>query len=69
MGTREVLYYLFSPTDLVCPDEAGLTKLKLLVQLIFLSHTVLVLGLQRSNAILHCFQLLFGIIQDPLGCS
>lgn len=68
MGTHGVSY-LFPSPDLVRSDEAGLTQLILLVQLFFLSQTVLVLGLQRGNAALHCCQLIFCIIQDALGRS
>lgn len=55
------------PSDLLCSDEAGLTQLILVVQLFFLSHTVLELGLQSGSATLHCCKLLFGIIQDAFS--
>ena len=55
------------PSDLLCLDEAGLTQLILFIQLFFLSHTLMELGLQRGSATLHCCQLLFGIIQDAFS--
>lgn len=69
METNEVLSYVFPLPDLVCPDEAGLTQLILLVQLVFLGQTFFILGLQRGNATLHFCKLFFGIIQDTLGGS
>ena len=46
--------------------ESALTLLTLELEVFLLAHTVVVLGLQRGDALLHLVQPLFGLLQDPL---